>query len=34
MNGYMAQIAHLNIGFNPWFFKNSNCLQEEIQRNS
>jgi hypothetical protein len=27
----MGQIAHLNVGYIPWFFKDSNCLQAKVQ---
>jgi hypothetical protein len=31
--GYMGQIAHPNVCYIPWFFKDSNCLQTEVQCN-
>jgi hypothetical protein len=27
----MGQIAHLNAGYTPWFFKDFDCLQLEVQ---
>jgi hypothetical protein len=29
----MGQIAHLNVGYIPWFFKDSNCLKPKVQCN-